>query len=126
MAIVMVANGAFRSLVLAPQMGEPAAHIVSVLLGIGLILLITLPFMNAVNAPATRELLRIAAWWLGLTIAFEFLFGHFVLGASWGDLVGYYNVARGQLWPVVLVTIAIAPFLWASWRGWSPRRVRTA
>lgn len=126
MAIVMVANGAFRLLVLAPQMGEPAAHIVSVVLGISLILVITLPFMSAVQAPTTRERIRIAAWWLGLTVAFEFLFGHFVLGASWVDLVGYYNVARGQLWPVVLITIAIAPFLWARRRGWMPRDARTA
>lgn len=48
------------------------------------------------------------------TIAFEFLFGHYVDGASWQELLADYNLFAGRLWPIVLASIAAAPFVWTS------------
>jgi hypothetical protein len=45
--------------------------------------------------------------------AFEFVFGHYVAGDSWGELLANYNVPRGHLWPFVLVAVGAAPFIWA-------------
>jgi hypothetical protein len=51
--------------------------------------------------------------WLGLTLAFEFLAGHYLFRQSWDRLLADYNVARGRIWPLVLVVTAAAPF-WAA------------
>jgi hypothetical protein len=34
-------------------------------------------------------------------------------GKSWGELAANYAIWRGRLWPAVLATVVIAPFLWA-------------
>ena len=36
--------------------------------------------------------------WLGMTLAFEFLFGHYIAGKSWSLLLADYNLAAGRLW----------------------------
>lgn len=44
-------------------------------------------------------------------MAFEFLFFHYVGGHAWEELLANYNIARGRLWPVVLLWVAVAPWL---------------
>jgi hypothetical protein len=46
-----------------------------------------------------------------LTVTFEFLFGHYVMGHSWGYLIGDYNILKGRTWPLVLVVSALMPWL---------------
>jgi glyoxylase-like metal-dependent hydrolase (beta-lactamase superfamily II) len=46
-----------------------------------------------------------------LTVAFEFGFGHFIAGKSWDDLRADYDVFRGRLWVLVLLTTTVAPYL---------------
>jgi hypothetical protein len=50
-----------------------------------------------------------------LTVAFEFLIGRYVDHKSWADLVGNYAIWRGRLWPIVLLVLALTPFLWGRW-----------
>jgi hypothetical protein len=54
---------------------------------------------------------------VALTLGFEFLAGHFLFGDPWSQLLEEYNVFRGRIWILVLVTIAIAPRLCARVRG---------
>ena len=42
--------------------------------------------------------------WVALTVAFEFLAGHYVFGNSWKRLTADYNVFRGRIWILVLLT----------------------
>ncbi|MEW6447103.1 MAG: hypothetical protein AB1426_03305, partial [Bacillota bacterium] len=49
--------------------------------------------------------------WLVLTVAFEFGFGHFVMGHSWSRLLHDYNLLKGRLWVLVLLWVAIAPYV---------------
>ncbi|MDY6953749.1 MAG: hypothetical protein SWE60_19755 [Thermodesulfobacteriota bacterium] len=46
-----------------------------------------------------------------MTILFEFLLGHFLLGHSWGRLFHDYNLLKGRLWSLLLVWTALAPYL---------------
>jgi len=39
-----------------------------------------------------------------LTVAFEFLAGHYVFGTPWHQLVADYNIFRGRIWVLVLIT----------------------
>jgi hypothetical protein len=56
--------------------------------------------------------LGVGLFWLVLTVTFEFLFGRYVAGASWEALLADYDVLRGRLWPLVLLTTLLAPSLW--------------
>jgi hypothetical protein len=49
--------------------------------------------------------------WVGLTLAFEFLAGHFLFRVPWSRLAADYNVARGRIWMLVLVATLVAPTL---------------
>jgi hypothetical protein len=48
---------------------------------------------------------------MGLTVAFEFLFFHYIGGRSWETLLEGYDMANGQLWPLILLWVAVAPTL---------------
>jgi len=115
--IAMIVNGAFRVTILQPWFGERVADVVSAGLGIGLILLFTRPFLRRLEAPTHRKLLAISGAWLALTVAFEFLFGHYVMGESWAVLLANYNILRGRLWPLILVALVLAPFCWVKPSG---------
>jgi hypothetical protein len=53
----------------------------------------------------------VGALWVGLTVAFEFGFGHYVMGAPWEVLLADYDILRGRLWPLVLAANLVAPLL---------------
>jgi hypothetical protein len=110
--VVMFANGTFRVLVLQPRLGEDLARQVACLPGMALILGLTWVFLDRVGGePDARALLAVGLLWLALTVAFEFLFGHYVAGASWRSLLADYDLRRGRLWPLVLLTVLVAPWL---------------
>jgi hypothetical protein len=128
LAVAMSLNGIVREVALVPALKRTAADIVSAALGITIILAVTRPFLRPFAGRAAARPGRIAVAWLALTVAFEFLFGHYVDGKSWSELAANYAIWRGRLWPVVLSTVGLAPFLWLRWRapsglsGNAPRR----
>jgi hypothetical protein len=44
-----------------------------------------------------------------LTVAVEFLAGHFLFGRDWKVLLADYNLAAGRIWLIVLVVTLTAP-----------------
>ncbi len=107
----MMLNGIFRVLVLQRWLGEDLARQVACVSGIGILLVLIVPFASGVGDVGTRALFGIGALWLALTVAFEFLFGRHVAGASWESLLADYDLRRGRLWSLVLVTVFFAPWL---------------
>ena len=63
------------------------------------------------------DLLGIGLLWLCLTLAFEFLFGHFVVGAAWERLAADYNLVKGGLLPIGMAVLTLAPLIAAKLRG---------
>jgi hypothetical protein len=112
LAALMVANGALREVALVPWLGRAAADALSAATGIAIILAVTRAFLRPLAGLPTAHAGRVALTWVGLTVAFEFLFGHYVDRKSWAELLANYAVWRGRLWPAVLAAIAAAPFLW--------------
>jgi hypothetical protein len=49
--------------------------------------------------------------WLCATVAFEFSFGRFVSGLSWQALLADYNLLRGRLWSLILISVCLGPWL---------------
>jgi hypothetical protein len=111
--VAMVAAGAFRVAVVAPWLSPFGTEIAGALLGIAVILALTRPFIRSLERPRLATLAGIGALWLGLTVAFEFGFFHYVGGKSWESLLAQYDVAGGHLWPLVLAAVALAPCAWA-------------
>jgi hypothetical protein len=110
MAVAMSLNGIFRVKILAVRWGDVWAGVASAASGIALIQLIA---RQAMGIPTTgRQRIRIATLWLFLTLIFEFTFGHYVDKKSWAELIANYNLFRGQLWPIVLASLILAPFVW--------------
>lgn len=116
--VAMVGNGVFRVLVLQPRLGEAGAHQMSCVTGITIILLLTALFVRTLERLTSTALLGIGVLWLVLTVAFECLFGRYVSGLSWQTLLADYDIRHGRLWPLVLLSTLLAPWLCA---GASPR-----
>jgi hypothetical protein len=60
----------------------------------------------------TRRAWAVGILWLSLTVAFEFLAGHYAFGHPWPSLLADYNALRGRVWLLVLVATFVAP-AWA-------------
>ena len=121
--VAMMGNGTFRVLILQPRLGEDLARQVACLTGVGIILALTVPFLDRLGAVRAPALFGVGGLWLVLTMGFEFLFGHYVGGATWEALLADYDLSRGRLWPLVLVVGFLAPWLVAL--GRRPTRGRS-
>lgn len=105
-----VGNGIFREAVLKPRWGESVARPVS---GITLIILIGLYMLllRRFRTVPSGDAVVVGLVWLGLTVAFEFLFGHFVARDTIAQLLANYDITTGNLWLAVLLWVGIAPYL---------------
>ena len=108
-SVLGVVNGGVRELVYADRLGETAAGNVSVATLIALVALYVAALDRRWPLPSRRTALGIGAAWAGLTVAFEFGFGHWVAGDSWAELAGQYDVLAGRTWLLVVAWIAAAP-----------------
>ena len=114
---IAILNGALREKGLLPLLGQRLALPLS---GIScsilffLLTCFTLPWLGQLK-PGQYRLIGIA--WLTMTVAFEFLFGRLVAHKPWGELLQAYNPTSGNLWLLVLLTIAVSPWLAARRRG---------
>jgi hypothetical protein len=60
--------------------------------------------------------LQVGLMWSSASVAFEFLFGHYVNKDSWSELLHAYNLLDGRLWLVDVLGIAAAPAVARAWR----------
>jgi hypothetical protein len=111
MPLIGIANGALRVLVYQDALGDTAAHQVSCLTGILLFALYSWFIARRRPFSSGRQALTVGLTWMALTIAFEFGFGLFVAGQPLSALLADYNVLAGRFWPLVLLTIGFAPYL---------------
>jgi hypothetical protein len=111
MAAIAVVNGSFRVSVLIPRIGEQCGHIISTLMLCCFIAALVWFFIRRLKPKTPAAAIALGAFWVALTLAFEFGFGHFVAQKSWAELLNDYNVLRGRIWPLVLVVIAIFPYI---------------
>ena len=108
MALLGVANGVSRALY-EKRLGERRAHQVSS----ATLVVVLLPYAAAVERrwplPTAGAAARAGLTWVGLTVVFEFGFGHYAARQSWRALLADYNMAEGRLWPLVLAGVGTAP-----------------
>ena len=110
MPVAAVLNGAVREAVLVPALGRGAAEVLSVATALALFYAIAYVFLRRVRAPFTAAgLWALGACWAALAIVFEFVFFGVIMGVPLTELVAAYNIFAGELWPVVVVGVLVAP-----------------
>lgn len=110
-----VLNGTVREFVLAPRLGAQAAHVASTLILCAVIFIVALLFTRWIAPKSRGGAILVGAVWLALTLAFEFLAGHYLFGSSWERLLADYNLLRGRVWVLVLVATLFAPAFAFGW-----------
>jgi membrane protease YdiL (CAAX protease family) len=110
---VAIANGIMREAVYSKLVAsELAAHQISTVVLVLVFLLVFFVFLRSRKGQFTDlDLALIGGIYLGFTVAFEFVFGHYVMGHPWSRLLADYNILRGRVWSLVLVTNALGPYV---------------
>jgi hypothetical protein len=111
MVAIAIANGVLRESSYGKRLSELAAHQVSTLTAVILFGVYVWSVVRIWRPASAAQAIAVGLLWLAMTIAFEFLFGHYVAGHSWQRLLLDYNLLAGRIWLLVLVWIAVAPYL---------------
>ena len=109
--VLAVANGAVRESVLIPWLGRTMGLVSSGAVLCAVVLLVSGICMPWVRPRSARDSWFVGVLWVGLTVAFEFGFGAVVQHRTWHDMVQPYLFRDGNIWPVVLAVILVAPRL---------------
>jgi len=116
MVPVAIFNGVMRGALLTPHVSELTAHIASTATGIvamGVVSFFLIPFIRPVSS---SEAYKIGAFWVAVTVVFEFSFGHWTMGYSWQHLLSDYNLFAGRVWSLFLLAIFWMPYFTARLR----------
>jgi branched-subunit amino acid ABC-type transport system permease component len=120
----MIVNGLVRELIIKQFVSPSVAEAISAAMGLAIIVAVTRFTLRPLAGKPTAGLIRASITLVLLTLVFEFAFGHYVDRRSWSELLANYEIWNGRLWPIVLATIAFAPFLWGRWSIEEERHAR--
>jgi hypothetical protein len=111
MVAIAILNGAIREKAYGPFMGELPAHQLSTFIIILLFGAYIWVLTGTYPIESPTQALIIGVMWLVMTVIFEFVFGHFVMGHPWSRLLQDYNLFKGRVWSLVLIWASVAPYL---------------
>jgi hypothetical protein len=111
------ANAALREGVLVPWIGKVRGLTLSGVILSALVLGVAYATLPWIGASRVIELLAVGMGWLVFTFSFDLLMGA-IQGEPIRQQFDAYLFKRGNLWPVVLLVTASAPWLAAKLRGW--------
>ena len=115
--LLAIGNGLLREATYGQCLTDLHAHQLSTgiaMAAIGLSVLLLARHL-APNSPA--QALVIGFSWLALTLCFEFLFGHYVVGHSWSRLLQDYDITSGRVWPLLLAWVTLLPCIAYKYHG---------
>lgn len=107
---VAVINGGLRDLTYGQHVSELLANQLSCVTGILLFAVVIHQYVRRWPPVSVRQALSLGLFWTLLTVAFEFLFFHYVGGHPWPVLLANYDIAGGRLWPLILLWVLVAPY----------------
>jgi hypothetical protein len=110
-------NAAMRELVLIPRLGKVQGLVLSGVILSLLVLLVAWASVPWLDARRASEWIAIGLGWFVLTLAFDLVLG-WIQHKPMRLLFEAYLFQQGNLWPVVLLVTASAPYLAAKLRGW--------
>lgn len=111
MVILAILNGTIREKAYGKLMGELTAHQLSTLAGLILFGVYIWMLTGLFRIESSRQALLIGSIWLLMTVVFEFVFGHYVMGHPWDKLLNDYNILKGRVWSLMLIWTFVAPYI---------------
>ena len=111
LAVSAIVVAIFRNDILLQQLGEQTAHQIGTVLYLIVQFIVIFIFIKKLKIKEIKTLLSIGLFWFVLTIIFEFVFGHYVVGHPWQKLFADYNIFNGRLWVLVLINNLAAPLV---------------
>ncbi len=111
LAISAILVATFRIGILLPKFGEQTAHQLGTVLYLIVQFIIIFFFIKKLKIKEVKTLLGVGIFWVLITIIFEFVFGHYVMGHSWEKLFADYNLVNGRLWVLVIINNIFAPVI---------------
>ena len=112
MVVLAILNGIMRESLYKQYMHELTAHQVSTLILLILVGIYVWFLTGLRPLESAKQALLIGVMWCGMTVVFEFVFGHYVAGHTWSKLFQDYNLVKGRLWSLVLIWTTIAPYIY--------------
>ena len=109
--LLAILNGTIRVALIIPLVGAYSGHVISSIVFVLVIFAVTWFYIKRKKIASKRSAFQIGLIWFVLTVAFEFLFGHFVMNHSWETLIHDYNILEGRIWLLVLAATLFAPIL---------------
>ena len=113
MVPVAIFNGAMRGFLMEGRLSELSAHIASTATGIvamSIVSFLLIPFVKPINS---HQAFAVGAFWVVVTVIFEFVFGRYTMGLPWQRLFHDYNLFAGRVWVVFLTAFFFMPY----WMG---------
>lgn len=117
MVAIAVVNGTVREAWYGKRLPELYAHQISTACGVVLLGAYIWVVIRFWPPESLEKAIGVGLVWLALTVAFELLFGHYVARHSWRRLFRDYNVLVGRVWLLVLVWVAVAPYVFLRLQG---------
>lgn len=116
--VLAILNGLLREAVLVPWLGATTGLVLSGLLLSSLIIAVSYVALPWLDARRLNQLLAVGLGWVALTVVFEFSFG-LLQGKSWPALLEACAFKDGNIWPLVLLVTALAPYIAAKLRSFT-------
>jgi hypothetical protein len=115
--VIASMNGMLREAVLIPRTGDLVGRIISTLLLSAFVFILTWLSIGWIGPRTSGAAWLVGVMWLLLTLAFEFVAGHYLFHNAWSSLLADYNVLSGRIWVLVLIVTLVSPRFCASARG---------
>jgi len=110
MVLLAVLNGTARDLGYQKYVSALAAHQISTISLMLLIGIYSYFVMKRWPPKSEKMALFVGLYWSLFTLLFEFGFG-LLRGASWAQLLAAYDFTTGQIWILIPIWVALAPYL---------------
>ena len=115
-------HGTFRTLLIEPLIGGKTARQAAVFTGAVIFFAIAYFLVGRTGVQSSPGLLASGAYWVVLTVGFEFALGFWLLGLPAERLFSDYDLASGGLMPVGLLLLLFTPLAADRLRRKSQRR----
>jgi hypothetical protein len=115
--MVAIGCGMIRERFLVPGLGPLAGRALGTLLVGAIIFGLIYAYIGKLKGATQASPFKLGLGWTMATVAFESLFGHYVMGHAWDSLWDDYNIFQGRLWPLVLIVTLCGPLAARKIRG---------
>ena len=113
--LLAVFNGLLRDTIYVPQWGELWGRVAGIAILVAAMLVVMYFFLRRHSERLTRSrLVGVGAFWLALSLFFEFAVSHWVMEEPWEQITAHYNVLAGRFHVLVRVVEFAGPIVLGS------------